>query len=658
MDSNAEVLRLRRALREVVALSTIPAAWTGREPADIAIGLADVLVASLHLDFAFVRLCDPSGGRAAEVTRGNGANPFLEWLEHRLAVIGQFSRKEIVLDLGGEEPYRGIVIPIGINGEAGLAAVACNRADFPSEIDQLVLSVATNHAATAFRNARLIRERREAEEALREKEELNTRILESTQDCIKVLDTGGELLYMSPGGLRMFEVDDPRDVLGQNWVALWQGEDRKRATEAVENARRGHVATFQGHRSTLRGTSKWWDVVVGPIRGRSGVVERILAVSRDITAFREAERAVRDSEERWRTLTRTLPQLVWAATPDGEIEYVGPQLVEYSGVPESDVLGWDWLKLLHPDDCETTRRVWMDAVAERRIYDLEFRIRRHDGVYGWFETRGAPVRDSAGKIVKWFGTCTDITDRKRIEVAMRESEELFRGAFENAAVGMVHTTMDGIFLHVNDKFCNITGYGREELVGRRAHEITHPEDVAREQEIKRRIAAIELTTDSWEKRYVRKDGSIVFANVTASVLRDSSGEPLHLIGIVEDISARKRAEKALYERTAQLAYVNQQLAQSNEQLARASRLKSEFLSRMSHELRTPINAILGFSDVLAEQTEGPLGETYTSYVEHIRDGAAHLLTLINELLDLSKIEAGRVELSCTEINVADGLAEV
>jgi len=131
-----------------------------------------------------------------------------------------------------------------------------------------------------------------------------------------------------------------------------------------------------------------------------------------------------------------------------------------------------------------------------------------------------------------------------------------------------------------------------------------------------------------------------------------------LIRIIEDISARKRAEQALHERTAQLANVNQQLSQSNEQLAKASRLKSQFLARMSHELRTPMNAIIGFSDLLDEEAEGPLGESYKDYVEHIREGAKHLLSLINDVLDLSKIEAGRVELFCSDINVADHLAEV
>src|SRR2546422_4118086 len=132
IDSPAETLRLRTALRDLVALSAIPAAWVGREPPAIAAGLADVLVGSLHLDFAFVRLCDPNGGAAVDVTRGNAWKAFPQWLQQRLAVIGQLSRKEVVPDVGGGlEPCRGLVMPIGVHADGGLGAVACDRGDFP-----------------------------------------------------------------------------------------------------------------------------------------------------------------------------------------------------------------------------------------------------------------------------------------------------------------------------------------------------------------------------------------------------------------------------------------------------------------------------------------------------------------------------------------------
>jgi signal transduction histidine kinase len=170
IDRPAEIVRLRTALRDLVALSAIPSAWVGRDPPAIAAGLADVLVGSLDLEFAFVRLCDAKAGAAVEATCGNGWKTFPEWLECRLATARPVSRNEIIPDLGGdgEGRCRGIITPIGVDAEGGLVAAACARDDFPSEIDQLLISVAVNQAATAFQGSRLIQEVRSAEQALRQ----------------------------------------------------------------------------------------------------------------------------------------------------------------------------------------------------------------------------------------------------------------------------------------------------------------------------------------------------------------------------------------------------------------------------------------------------------------------------------------------------------
>jgi hypothetical protein len=150
MGFEADALRLRRALRDLVAVSTVPAVWAGREPRAIAAGLVDVLVNALYLDFAFVRLCDPTGGAAVEIARGSAWQAFPEWLQQYLSVDGRMSRREIVREIGGgAQRGCGIVIPIGVDAEGGVVAAACDRADFPTEIDQLLLSIAANHAATA-----------------------------------------------------------------------------------------------------------------------------------------------------------------------------------------------------------------------------------------------------------------------------------------------------------------------------------------------------------------------------------------------------------------------------------------------------------------------------------------------------------------------------
>jgi PAS domain S-box-containing protein len=146
------------------------------------------------------------------------------------------------------------------------------------------------------------------------------------------------------------------------------------------------------------------------------------------TARKRAENRLRDSEQRWHGLTEALPQLVWGATSDGACDYFSKQWTDYTGVPETELLGWQWMKVLHPDDREPTREYWKDSVAGRTPYDVEYRVQRKDGVYGWFKTRGVPIRNEEGQIEKWFGTCTDITDRKQAEASLRRSEDELRKA--------------------------------------------------------------------------------------------------------------------------------------------------------------------------------------------------------------------------------------
>jgi signal transduction histidine kinase len=184
IETNAEIRALRTVLRDLVALSAIPAAWVGKEPAAVATGLADALIGLLHLDFVFVRLCVPSVAGGVDVTRGKAWKTFPEWLEIHLAKSGRLSAKEIIPDVDGDTgPCRGVVLPIGVDAEGGLVAAASERIDFPTEIDQLLLSLAANHAATAFHSARLIHERTRAEEELRTaRDELEVRVVERTAE--------------------------------------------------------------------------------------------------------------------------------------------------------------------------------------------------------------------------------------------------------------------------------------------------------------------------------------------------------------------------------------------------------------------------------------------------------------------------------------------
>ena len=192
---DADVSRLRRLLRDLVALSAIPAVWIEREyerPSDspatatraVASALADAVVGLLHLDFGFVRLRDPYGAAVVDVTRGDGWTDFPQWLDRHVDAGGALPRRQIAPDVGdGWQRRRGFTMPVGLRGEGGLIAAASGRPDFPSAMDRLLLSLAANHAATAFRSARLMHERRRAEEELRRaRDELEVKVAERTAE--------------------------------------------------------------------------------------------------------------------------------------------------------------------------------------------------------------------------------------------------------------------------------------------------------------------------------------------------------------------------------------------------------------------------------------------------------------------------------------------
>ncbi len=316
MDPEADALRLRTALRDLVALSTVPAVWVGREPAGIAAGLADVLVNSLYLDFAFVRLCDPSGGATVEIARGNAWQAFPEWLRYHLAVNGRLSRREIVRDIAnGARRYRGIVLPVGINAEGGLVAAACDRADFPTEIDQLLLSVAANHAATAFRTARLLDDRRRAEEAIRESEQqlrkardaLETKVAERTAElqrseaylaeAQRLSHTGSfgwdifsGKLYWSEETFRIFEYDRAEQPTVDLVFDRTHPLDRARVRQIIDRAAQdGRVLDFEHRLLMPDGKIKNVHIVGHPIFDDFGYFGEFAGTVMDVTERQRAE---------------------------------------------------------------------------------------------------------------------------------------------------------------------------------------------------------------------------------------------------------------------------------------------------------------------------------------------------------------------------------
>ncbi len=231
----------------------------------------------------------------------------------------------------------------------------------------------------------------------------------------------------------------------------------------------------------------------------------------------------------------------------------------------------------------------------------------------------------------------EVREREQAELAMRESEQRFRNIFNNVPIGVVYTDLRGNVLQTNPRFCELTGYTASELVGMPSLDFTHPDDVVQDADLSRQLVTGEIPMYRRNKHYIARDGRTLWVQSTVSLLRDEQGVPRRIVGAVEDITEHLQLAEAQRARAAAEA---------------SNHAKSDFLSRMSHELRTPLNAMLGFAQLLELDQRHPLAESQRPWVGQIQHAGWHLLEMINDVLDLSRIESGNVRLTIEPLDLS------
>jgi PAS domain S-box-containing protein len=540
---------------------------------------------------------------------------------------------------------------------------------------------------------------------------------------------------------------------------------------------------------------------------------RVRTLEARLTRSRNAEDGLRKSGARLSALFEHADDLILSSRIDGTIVDVNRATEQALGWSRAELLGANIAKILTPASVEIGRERVRRAVAGEKIPKIfELEAVRRDGtllpVEGWARF----IRDAAGQPVEHLGLFRDITERRRAEAALRESEARYRSLFDNANDFILTFTLEGRVVNANLAYERLTGFTQAELTGQTWDTLVAPVDRARMSDRTRRALAGEKLPSLFEVRTLCKDGRVVPLEGRTRMLRDPAGRPIGFQGIYRDITERKRAEEALHEALAETehqretldrlyrvtaslqvswdpkerlrafvqgvqevlgfdrfyvalvspdgarfdvaaaagvemfeslplseqagplyhAYATrqplavlsdddlrhvppisqafsdrayfrsrrfvvvplvtgdrvigvasadnktsrrpitpahvelftllcQQLATALEEarlygaLEVAGRHKSEFLAGMSHELRTPLNAVIGFSEVLLERMFGELNEKQEDYLRDIYASGQHLLALINDILDLSKIEAGRMELDLTEFDLSEAL---
>lgn len=249
-------------------------------------------------------------------------------------------------------------------------------------------------------------------------------------------------------------------------------------------------------------------------------------------------------EDEFRLIADSAPVAVWVTRLDRTRSFVNRAYVEFLGVSYEEALRFDWRQIIHPDDAA---RILAESVAgEARLetFELEGRYRRADGQWRWLHSTSSPRRDAQGKHIGFIGVAHDVTEAKEAELALRDREAQLSAFINQATAGFGQVDLEGRFTLVNDRFCEIAGWSREELMSKRMQDITHPDDLAANIPLFDR-AVREGTPYTHEKRYIRKDGGIVWVNNSVSVIRRPDGEPFGVLAVALDVTGRRRAEEEL-----------------------------------------------------------------------------------------------------------------
>lgn len=402
------------------------------------------------------------------------------------------------------------------------------------------------------------------------------------------------------------------------------------------------------------GALVWVRLTASLVRTAAGKPLHFVSQIENITNQRLAEAALRESSARLKLATEAAGLAVWDwNVVTNTVAWDAGMFRIYGVAPTTDglVVYQTWRDAVMPEDVAEQEERLQATLASRGRGQREFRIRRaSDGAVRTVSAAEIVMTDEAGRPAHVIGVNLDVTERQQAELALRMSEGKFRSLAETAPIGIFQTDPTGLCTYTNPKWQELAGLGAAAAMGEGWSRAIHPDDTAAV------FSAWTAAASSGQEfshtfRFAHASGRVCWVHARAVAVRDSHGKVSGYVGSNEDITALKQLQELVESRNAALE-IEAQRAQE------ASRLKSDFLANMSHELRTPLNGIIGFSTFLAGEKPGPLNPKQKEFLGDVLNSGRHLLRLINDLLDLAKIEAGKVELAPESFSLRECVAEV
>jgi PAS domain S-box-containing protein len=504
-----------------------------------------------------------------------------------------------------------------------------------------------------------ITERKKAEEALRESEEKYRTLVESSFDGIAI-HKDGILVYVNRTGALLLGSDDPGVFIGKPAIDLIAPAFRQQIAERVRQSPQEAQGLIREQFIRLDGTLIDVDVTTTPTtwNGRPAAY----VTFRDIMAQVRAEAALRESEEFNRSLVENLPDIIAIYDNKGIVRFANQAGLQLLGSDLSKVVGQPILSFVVDEKRQDLAKKMRDRLSGAAMSPYEVDIRTGTGELRTALLQAVPITYKNEPVV--LVLMTDISERKKKEQALHENEQQLASIYNTVGDTIFQLTVEPHeqyrFTSVNAAFSRTTGVPSEQVIGKMVNEII-PEPALSLVREKYRQAIVEKAIVRWEETSSYPSGQLI-GEVSIAPIFDREGNCTHLIGSVHDITERKQAEQRLLEAHRDLerkvAERTYELSEANLHLQELDRLKSLFIASMSHELRTPLNSIIGFTGIMAKGLAGDINAEQKKQLGMVQDSARHLLALINDVIDISKIEADKIEAGVSTFNLADVILEV